>query len=286
VLVVERIHGVPIGEIDRLKASGTDMALLAERGVEVFFTQVFRHNFFHADIHPGNIFVDISDPNSTSYIAVDCAIVGSLTESDQEYLARNLVAFFHRDYREVAVQHRRSGWIREDVDLEDFEGVIRQLCEPLFEKPLEEISFSQFLVALFSAARRFKMEVQPQLVLLQKTLINIEGLGRQIYPELNLWQTAKPFMENWLEERLGFPALLRGLANRMPQVLERLPELVSGDDNRMAKLENTIDMQQQQLAKMHRMLTGIRRASVGLVMLVLLLLSGGIYLAGRWFAGS
>ncbi|MGI9328855.1 MAG: 2-polyprenylphenol 6-hydroxylase, partial [Pseudomonadales bacterium] len=203
VLVLERVTGIPISDIEALKACGTNLPLLAARGVETFFTQVFETNFFHADMHPGNIFVDVTDPNDPSYIAIDCAIIGSLTEEDQDYLARNLLAFFHQDYAAVARLHLESGWIPPETDPAEFETVIRELCEPIFAKPLAEISFGEFLVDLFNTASDFRMEVQPQLVLLQKTLLYIEGLGRQLYPELDLWETAQPFMERWMEQRLS-----------------------------------------------------------------------------------
>jgi ubiquinone biosynthesis protein len=225
VLVLERIHGVPISDLDRLRAMGTDMKLLAERGVETFFTQVFVHNFFHADMHPGNIFVNADDPANPSYIAIDCAIIGSLTSADQEYLARNLLAFFNQDYAAVARLHLESGWIPPDTDKAAFERVIRDLCEPLFAKPLDEIFFGEFLVELFATARDFDMEVQPQLVLLQKTLLYIEGLGRQLYPELDLWETAKPFMERWMAERANPINALRALFEQASDVIPQLPAL-------------------------------------------------------------
>ncbi len=225
VLVLERIRGVPIADVDHLRACGTDMRKLAERGVETFFTQVFEDNFFHADMHPGNIFVDVGDPAEPSYIAVDCAIIGRLTEADQTYLAKNLAAFFNQDYAQVARLHAESGWIPPTADVGEFETVIRQLCEPIFERPLKDISFGHFLVALFRTARRFDMEVQPQLVLLQKTLLNIEGLGRQLYPDLDLWHTAKPFMERWMEDRYGPLAFARRLADQAPSLIDALPVL-------------------------------------------------------------
>lgn len=248
VLVLERIHGVPIANIELLEASGTDMKLLAERGVETFFTQVFVDNFFHADMHPGNIFVNIDDPLNPQYIAVDCAIIGSLTEQDQNYLARNLLAFFNQDYREVAALHLESGWIPEETDVTEFENVIRQVCEPIFEKPLKDISFGHFLVTLFQTAREFNMEVQPQLVLLQKTLLNIEGLGRQLYPELDLWHTAKPFMERWMEQRVGPLAALRQFGERAPGLLEqlpRLPELIINANKSLERLDRLAREQRQ-----------------------------------------
>jgi ubiquinone biosynthesis protein len=225
VLVMERIHGIPVAEVDALRAQGTDMKKLAERGVEIFFTQVFRDSFFHADMHPGNIFVSRDNPSSPQYIAVDFGIVGSLTPEDQSYLARNFLAFFQRDYRQVAQLHVDSGWVPSDTNVDAFETAIRSVCEPIFEKPLKEISFGQVLLGLFQTARRFNMEVQPQLVLLQKTLLNIEGLGRQLYPELDLWQTAKPFLEGWMKERMGPKAVYRNIKQQAPDWLEKMPHM-------------------------------------------------------------
>jgi ubiquinone biosynthesis protein len=225
VFTMERVHGVPVTDLQRLRAAGTDLKLLAERGVEIFFTQVFRDSFFHADMHPGNIFVDITDPADPSYIAVDCAIVGSLSESDQYYLARNLLAVFHRDYHEVAQLHVECGWVPPQTRVQDFESAMRAVCEPVFEKPLSEISFGQLLVYLFRTASRFDMEVQPSLVLLQKTLLNIEGLGRQLYPQLNLWDTAQPFLENWVQERYSPQSMFKRLQRHAPSWLEQLPQL-------------------------------------------------------------
>ncbi|MGD8909393.1 MAG: ubiquinone biosynthesis regulatory protein kinase UbiB [Chromatiales bacterium] len=221
VLVMERINGTPVGDTDQLRRQGISMKLLGERGVEIFFTQVFKHNFFHADMHPGNIFVE---PNGR-YIAVDFGIMGTLTEEDKRYLAENLLAFFNRDYRRVAQLHVESGWIPKQTRVEEFEAAIRTVSEPIFEKPLSEISFGHFLLRLFQTARRFDMEVQPQLVLLQKTLLNIEGLGRQLYPELDLWTTAKPFMERWMSEQIGRRAFFKKLQSNIPGITEHLPDL-------------------------------------------------------------
>ena len=221
VLVMERISGTPVGETDELRRQGISMKLLGERGVEIFFTQVFKYNFFHADMHPGNIFVE---PNGR-YIAVDFGIMGTLTEEDKRYLAENLLAFFNRDYRRVAQLHVESGWVPRETRVEEFESAIRTVSEPIFEKPLSEISFGHFLLRLFQTARRFDMEVQPQLVLLQKTLLNIEGLGRQLYPELDLWTTAKPFLERWMSEQIGRRALIKKLKTNLPALSEHLPDL-------------------------------------------------------------
>ncbi|QXI28933.1 ubiquinone biosynthesis regulatory protein kinase UbiB [Pseudomonas vanderleydeniana] len=223
VLVMERIYGIQVTDLATLADQRTDMKMLAERGVEIFFTQVFRDSFFHADMHPGNIFVSTVNPWSPKYIAIDCGIVGSLTPQDQDYLARNLFAFFKRDYRRVAQLHIDSGWVPADTRLNEFEAAIRTVCEPIFEKPLKDISFGQVLMRLFQTARRFNMEVQPQLVLLQKTLLNIEGLGRQLYPELDLWSTAQPFLERWMRERVSPKTLLGNLQSQV----EQLPHLAN-----------------------------------------------------------
>jgi ubiquinone biosynthesis protein len=222
---MERIQGIPVTDIAQLQASGIDFKLLAERGVEIFFTQVFEHNFFHADMHPGNIFVDVADPTSPSYIAVDCAIMGSLSSEDQFYMARNLLAMFQRDYRLVAELHIRSGWVPKNTPINEFTGAIRSVCEPIFQRPLSEISLGHMLIDLFATARRFDMEVQPSLVLLQKTLLNIEGLGRQLYPELDLWQTAQPYLEKWLKDRYSPKSIFKQLQRYVPDWLEHLPEI-------------------------------------------------------------
>lgn len=221
VMVMERIYGTPVSDVPALKAQGISMRLLGERGVEIFFTQVFRDNFFHADMHPGNVFVE---PDGR-YIAVDFGIMGTLTTEDQRYLAENLLAFFHRDYRRVAELHLESGWVPAGTRVDEFEAAIRTVCEPIFQKPLSEISFGHFLLRLFQTARRFNMEVQPQLVLLQKTLLNIEGIGRQLYPELDLWATAKPFMERWIQDQVGPSAFLRRIQKSLPILSEQAPDL-------------------------------------------------------------
>ena len=225
VMVLERIDGIPVTDITQLKAQHTNMELLAERGVEIFFKQVFEHNFFHADMHPGNIFVSREHPERPQYIAIDTAIVGSLTREDQYYLARNLLAMFRRDYRMVAELHVQSGWVRADTPINAFEASIRAVCEPIFEKPLGEISFARVLISLFQTARRFDMAVQPQLVLLQKTLLNIEGLGRQLYPQLDLWKTAHPFLERWMRERIHPRTILGEIKRYGPEWLEKFPQL-------------------------------------------------------------
>ncbi|MEJ5064208.1 ubiquinone biosynthesis regulatory protein kinase UbiB [Erwinia sp. MYb375] len=224
-MVMERIYGIPISDVVTLEQHGVNMKLLAERGVQVFFTQVFRDSFFHADMHPGNIFVSYEHPEDPQYIGIDCGIVGSLNKEDKRYLAENFIAFFNRDYRKVAELHVDSGWVPPDTNVEDFEFAIRTVCEPIFEKPLAEISFGHVLLNLFNTARRFNMEVQPQLVLLQKTLLYVEGVGRQLYPQLDLWKTAKPFLEDWIKDQVGIPAIVRALKEKAPFWAEKLPEL-------------------------------------------------------------
>lgn len=225
VMVMERIYGIPVSDIKALEAQGTDMELLAKRGVEVFFTQVFRDSFFHADMHPGNIFVSFETPHNPKYIGIDCGIVGTLNPEDKRYLAENFVAFFNRDYRKVAQLHVDSGWVPAETKVEEFESAIRTVCEPIFQKPLAEISFGHVLLNLFSTAQRFNMQVQPQLVLLQKTLLYVEGLGRQLYPQLDLWKTAKPFLENWMQQQIGVPAIWRQIKENLPYWAEKLPQM-------------------------------------------------------------
>lgn len=221
VLVMERIHGIPIGDIEALKAAGIDMGKLANDGVEIFFTQAFRDGFFHADMHPGNIFVTADG----QYRAVDFGIMGSLGEKDKRYLAENFLGFFNRDYRAVAEAHLRAGWVPAETKAEEFEAAIRAVCEPIFAKPIKDISFGKLLLRLFQTARQFQMEIQPQLVLLQKTMFQIEGLGRQLYPELDLWVTAKPFLEKWMNEQMGPKALVRAIRREMPRLWQQLPEM-------------------------------------------------------------
>lgn len=223
VMVMERIYGIPVGDIQRLQDLNVNFKRLGELGVEIFFTQVFRHNFFHADMHPGNIFVDARQPHEPQYMAVDFGIVGTLTPEDKRYLAENFYAFFNRDYKRVAELHVESGWVPSNTRVDEFESAIRSVCEPIFNLPIKDISFGHFLLRLFQTARRFNMEVQPQLVLLQKTLLNIEGLGRQLYPDLDLWSTAKPFIERWMDEQVGVRALLNGVKVNLPKLLENLP---------------------------------------------------------------
>lgn len=225
VIVMERVFGIPVSDVDALRAQNTNMKLLAERGVEVFFTQVFRDSFFHADMHPGNIFVSREHPEDPLYIGIDYGIVGTLNKEDKRYLAANFIAFFNRDYRKVAELHADSGWVPADTNIADFEMAIRTVCEPIFQKPLEDISFGNILLQLFNTARRFNMVVQPQLVLLQKTLLYVEGLGRLLYPQLDLWKTAKPFLENWMKEQVGPRAMFKKVYENLPFWTEKLPEM-------------------------------------------------------------
>lgn len=240
VMVSERIYGIQVSDIAGLQANGTNMKLLAERGVSVFFTQVFRDSFFHADMHPGNVFVNPENPENPQWIGLDCGIVGTLNSEDKRYLAENFLAFFNRDYRRVAQLHVDSGWVPRETNIDEFEFAIRIVCEPIFAKPLCEISFGHVLLNLFNTARRFNMEVQPQLVLLQKTLLYVEGLGRQLYPQLDLWQTAKPFLEKWMMNQVGPQALINALKDRAPFWVEKLPELpeLLYDSLRQAKAMN------------------------------------------------
>ncbi len=281
VMVMERIYGIPVSDLPALRSQGTNLELLAKRGVEVFFTQVFRDSFFHADMHPGNIFVSFETPHNPKYIGIDCGIVGTLNKEDKRYLAENFVAFFNRDYLKVAQLHVDSGWVPADTSVEEFESAIRTVCEPIFQKPLQDISFGQVLFNLFNTARRFNMQVQPQLVLLQKTLLYIEGLGRQLYPQLDLWQTAKPFLENWVKQQMGPAALWREVKANLPFWAEKMPEmpgllhqyLQQGPKQQaqlLAKLQQVQAQQQHQTKK----LANAVLAGCSLLAAVLLLTSG------------
>ena len=225
VMVQERIDGIPIRDIKAMEAIGVNMKKLAEHGVEIFYTQVFEHNFFHADMHPGNIFVSRENPDNPQYIAVDFGIVGSMTDEDQRYIGENLLAFFQRDYRRVAQLHIDSGWVPRDTRVSELEAGVRAVCEPIFDKPLSEISFGNVLLQLFHVARRFDMEVQPQLVLLQKTLLNIEGLGRQLYPDLDLWATGKPFLQRWVVKSNNPQTIIKRFIDQAPAILKAMPEM-------------------------------------------------------------
>ncbi len=224
-MVSERIYGIQVSDIEGLKANNTNMKLLAERGVTVFFTQVFRDSFFHADMHPGNVFVNPEHPENPQWIGLDCGIVGTLNHEDKRYLAENFLAFFNRDYHKVAQLHVDSGWVPANTNVQEFELAIRVVCEPIFAKPLCEISFGHVLLNLFNTARCFNMEVQPQLILLQKTLLYVEGLGRQLYPQLDLWKTAKPFLEQWITNQISPQAMMNAIKEKTPIWTEYLPQL-------------------------------------------------------------
>ena len=271
VMVMERMHGTPVGQIDALREQGVDLKALSRNGVEIFFTQVFRDGFFHADMHPGNIFVTPAG----QYIALDFGIVGTLTDIDKNYLAHNFLAFFRRDYKRVAEVHIESGWAPADTRVDEFEASIRAVCEPFFDRPLKDISFGRVLLRLFQTSRRFNVEVQPQLVLLQKTLLNIEGLGRQLDPDLDLWQTAKPFLERWMSEQLGWRGLIKNLKREAPQwatLLPALPRLahqaLARDDG--AALRAQLALIQAEQVRQSRLLAGI---GLLLALLVVLLLT-------------
>ena len=225
VMVMQRMTGVPISQIERIRAAGVDIRKLARDGVTIFFTQVFRDGFFHADMHPGNIQVSLDPKSFGRYIALDFGIVGTLTDTDKKYLAYNFIAFFRRDYKRVAELHLEVGWVPAHTRVDALEAAIRTVCEPMFDRPLKDISLGQVLMRLFQTSRRFNVEVQPQLVLLQKTLLNIEGLGRELDPELDLWTTAKPFLERWMNEQVGWRGLLDGVLREAPRLAEMLPEL-------------------------------------------------------------
>jgi ubiquinone biosynthesis protein len=225
VMVQERIYGIPISDTKALRESGANIQVLAENGVHIFFTQVFRHNFFHADMHPGNIFVIATDPEKPKYAAVDFGIVGTLSPEDQKYLAYNFLAFFDRDYHRIAKLHIDSGWVPEGTRIDQLEMAVRTVCEPIFNKPLAEISFAQVLIRLFRVAQRFDVEIQPQMILLHKTLFNIEGLGRELYPQLDLWKTAHPVLKQWMSEQVGARAVLDDFREALPMLRDTLREL-------------------------------------------------------------
>ena len=225
VIVMERMYGIPISQAQRLRDAGVDLPKLARDGVTIFFTQVFRDGYFHADMHPGNIQVSTAPATFGRYIALDFGIIGTLTEWDKEYLAQNFIAFFRRDYKRVAELHVESGWVPPSTRVDALENAIRAVCEPHFDRPLKDISLGQVLMRLFQTSRRFNVEIQPQLVLLQKTLLNIEGLGRQLDPELDLWSTAKPFLERWMNQQVGWQGLVERMKNEAPRYAQLLPEL-------------------------------------------------------------
>ncbi|MCK5921050.1 MAG: ubiquinone biosynthesis regulatory protein kinase UbiB [Methylococcales bacterium] len=278
VMAMERIDGIPIRDVDAIVEAGIDLKKLGHAGVEIFFTQAFRDGFFHADMHPGNIFVG----KNGQYRAVDFGIMGSLSDSDKRYLAENLLAFFNRDYKMVADSHIRAGWVPADTRATDFEAAIRTVCEPIFARPIKEISFGKFLMSLFRTAQRFNMPLQPQLVLLQKTLLNIEGLGRTLYPDLDLWETAKPFLERWMRDQIGPKAAIRTIKQEMPKLFTMMPELPGMTHELMRRVRDeqlTLNTQSEQIEKLQIQLAknALRQNS---------LLLGAILLAAGWFISN
>jgi ubiquinone biosynthesis protein len=281
VMVMERIHGIVVSQVEEMRTRGTNIQKLAENGVEIFFTQVFRHNFFHADMHPGNIFVQIDDPQNPRYAAVDFGIVGTLEPRDQFYLAENFLAFFDRDYRRVAALHIESGWVPGSTRLDELESAVRTVCEPIFNKPLKDISFAQVLLRLFETARRFDMHVQPQLILLQKTLLNIEGLGRQLYPELDLWKTAQPVLRHWMRERVGPRSLLRSLRAGLPDTLEtlrQLPRIVKTAVREATDGKLTLQVRDDRLEQLRLELERTAARRDGAILAAVLWLSGMLWI--------
>ncbi len=262
VMVMERMHGTPISQVQVLRDKGVDIPALARAGVEIFFTQVFRDGFFHADMHPGNIFVATEEGLRGRYIALDFGIMGTLTEVDKNYLAQNFLAFFNRDYRRVAQAHLDAGWVPAGTRVDEFEAAIRAVCEPIFARPLKEIYFGRLLLRLFQTSRRFNMEVQPQLVMLQKTLLNIEGLGRELDPDLDLWATAKPFLERWMRAQVGWRGLVRTIRHEAPfwaATLPQLPRLVHRAlaEERLGALHAALELLAKQNAKRNRLLQAL-----------------------------
>ncbi len=278
VMVMERIHGISIRDVARLKQAGIDMRRLAHNGVEIFFTQAFRDGFFHADMHPGNIFVS---PDG-QYRAVDFGIMGSLSAGDKRYLAENFLAFFDRDYHAVAEAHVRAGWVPPDTNTEAFEAAVRTVCEPIFAKPISEISFGHFLIDLFRVAHRFKMPVQPQLVLLQKTILNIEGLGRQLYPQLDLWATAKPFLGKWMSDQIGPRAAIKTLRRELPNLFTLAPELPALAHQLLYRLKNDdlrVQTHDRQISELKRQIAGGHRRLAGSIAAIGLLLTAAVLIA-------
>jgi ubiquinone biosynthesis protein len=279
VMVMERIHGVPISDMARLKASGADIARLAENGVRIFFTQVFRHNFFHADMHPGNIFVLIDNPAQPRYAAIDFGIVGTLDPRDQHYLAENFLAVFNRDYHRVAQLHLESGWVPADTRIDEMESAVRTVCEPIFDRPLKDISFGRILLRLFEISRRFNMQIQPQLILLQKTLLNVEGLGRDLYPDLDIWNTATPILREWMRERTSVTGLLRSLRSQAPELMTAARSLPLILQRLLRERPDATLEQAAQLRRLREELERAQRRRDAQLLAVLLLIGGGAWLA-------
>lgn len=285
VLVLERIHGISASDLEQMRAHGINLKTLAERGLHLFFTQVFRDCFFHADMHPGNVFVATTNPEQPQYICVDFGIMGTLDAGDKRYLAENLYAFFNRDYRQIAILHIKSGWVAPHTRIEDFESAIRTVCEPIFEKPLKDISFAQLILQLLQVGRRFQMVIQPQLMLLQKTLFAVEGLGRHIYPDLNIWITGKPFIERWLRDQMGPAAFFRHMRENIPFIIEDLPYLPRLINDVLSRLkeQNTVLMQPQEPIRPISTPTGGMVRGVGLGVLISMLTMIGIEY-GHWLS--
>ena len=290
VMVMERIHGIIVSQIEELRARGTDIPKLAENGVEIFFTQVFRHNFFHADMHPGNIFVQVDDPKNPRYAAVDFGIIGTLQPRDQHYLAENFMAFFNRDYGRIAQLHIESGWVPKGTRVDELESAVRTVCEPIYNKPLKEISFAHVLLRLFETARRFDMQVQPQLILLQKTLFNIEGLGRQLYPELDLWKTAQPVLSEWMRERTRPRTILKEIRAHLPDALmtlRQVPQILQTAVREAA--EGTAPSVDSRMANLRAEIRSAAARRDTAIAAGVLWLSGLIWLSQttqyRWFGG-
>jgi ubiquinone biosynthesis protein len=278
VMVMERIHGVPINDLARLQAAGTNIAQLAENGVRIFFTQVFRHNFFHADMHPGNIFVLIDDPGRPRYAAVDFGIVGTLDPRDQHYLAENFLAVFDRDYRRVAQLHLESGWVPRDTRVDEMESAVRTVLEPIFDRQLKDISFGRILLRLFEISRRFNMQIQPQLILLQKTLLNVEGLGRDLYPDLDIWNTASPILREWMRERTSVRAFVRSLRTQAPEFVDAakgLPFLL----RRLMRAETVTPAPSTEIRELREELQRGQRRHEAVMLGAVLLLGGFLWLA-------
>jgi len=292
VLVQERIHGIPISDMDALRAAGANIQVLAENGVEIFFTQVFRHNFFHADMHPGSIFVIVTDPEKPKYAAVDFGIVGTLNPEDKKYLAENFLAFFDRDYHRIAKLHLDSGWVPPDSRIDQLEAAVRTVCEPIFNKPLAEISFAQVLIRLFRVAQRFNVEIQPQLILLHKTLFNIEGLGRELYPQLDLWKTARPVLQEWMDEQVGARALIDDLRENLPQfrqALRELPGAIRELSDRASSGDLTLDLHSAEIERIRRELGAQRQQRYWLSVAMTSIIAGTLVLTlegNAWIGGG
>jgi ubiquinone biosynthesis protein len=285
VMVMERIHGVPISDMAALKAAGADIPKLARNGVEIFFTQVFRHNFFHADMHPGNIFVLLDDPQNPRYAAIDFGIMGTLDPRDQHYLAENFLAVFDRDYRRVAILHVESGWVPADTRVDEMESAVRTVCEPIFDKPIKDISFGTLLLRLFEISRRFNMEVQPQLILLQKTLLNIEGLGRDLYPDLDIWNTASPILRDWMRERVSLRTVFASFRKQWPELIEAartLPALLTRSVQRAQHGTLRMQIESPEIVDLKAALRASNRRRDAITIGAVILLGGLVWLiAGR-----